>query len=807
MLKLINQHIFIDSTGGFQMFSRNSAILKQIIRYLTHAIIILVFFLSLVGSQFPVHAASTHTVNSSSEGSDSNSSDGICDIGGGICTLRAAIEQANYNNGSDTITFADSYTISPIFPLPALSDTTGGTTIKRVGLYVSIDGTNAGATADGFVLSSNGNKIQNLNILNFGGNGIKITGNQNIIGMDSDGSNDAQEYNQIHSNGGNGIYVSGQRNRIAGNYIGYDKKANAQNGIEIANTQNVIGVNDDGVSDNIEGNTITKNTQDGIFVHGGQTIIAGNTITNNGEHGVLISLSGEDRVGTDGDGTSDARESNRISGNTKDGIHVYDSDNTVIAGNMIGVSPSGDAAHANGDYGIYLESSNITLIGTDGSGTGAANEGNLISGNLDGQIYAKFTLLTTIAGNKIGTDINGTAALSVSQGSGVKLENSESSAISLSRIGTDSNGQGDALEGNLISGTGWYGIRVYYSDSNTIQGNIIGLDITGLIPLPNEGNGIELVNADQNEVDQNAISGNQENGIFLSGAINNRIRGNLIGTNVNGTLAVGNQLNGVLITHSRLNIIGTESSGSYTDSETNLISGNLNSGIKIENTSPIDTNQNGIYGNRIGTSADGQGAIPNAYFGINLKGDRVSDNTIQANLIAHNLNSAVYLEGIQPTEGNTITRNNIVNNWGGIVIQGAGSNDLKDLDDGPNGLQNYPELQAALKDGMDIGISLNFNSTKSTNFNLHFYLTRSCRLYQYDTNQGEAYIGTFAISTDANGDKLPGTVSVTISSQDLTKGPYLLATATDTAGSTSEFSNCIYVEGLFYYLYLPLIIR
>ncbi len=49
-----------------------------------------------------VHAAS-FTVNSKADGADPTPNDGTCDIGGGICTLRAAIQTANNNGEADTI--------------------------------------------------------------------------------------------------------------------------------------------------------------------------------------------------------------------------------------------------------------------------------------------------------------------------------------------------------------------------------------------------------------------------------------------------------------------------------------------------------------------------------------------------------------------------------------------------------------------------------------------------------------------------------------------------------------------------------
>lgn len=52
-----------------------------------------------------------------------------------------------------------------------------------------------------------------------------------------------------------------------------------------------------------------------------------------------------------------------------------------------------------------------------------------------------------------------------------------------------------------------------------------------------------------------------------------------------------------------------------------------------------------------------------------------------------------------------------------------------------------------------------------------------------------------------------GEVGITLSNNYLGKGHWLLASATDTQGSTSEFSNCIKVQGLYYRLFLPSILK
>ena len=87
------------------------------------------------------------------------------------------------------------------------------------------------------------------------------------------------------------------------------------------------GIHIDGGDNNVvEGNYIGTN-------------LAGSATVNNGKTGVYIrNGASSNRVGTDGDGRNDGRESNLISGNNFDGVAIEDvgSDNNVVAGNYIG---------------------------------------------------------------------------------------------------------------------------------------------------------------------------------------------------------------------------------------------------------------------------------------------------------------------------------------------------------------------------------------------------------------------------------------------------------------------------------------
>ena len=69
--------------------------------------------LALMIARLPLAQAMTFTVDSTTDATEANPGDGICDDGTGACTLRAAIQEANAFGGADTITLpAGTYMLS-----------------------------------------------------------------------------------------------------------------------------------------------------------------------------------------------------------------------------------------------------------------------------------------------------------------------------------------------------------------------------------------------------------------------------------------------------------------------------------------------------------------------------------------------------------------------------------------------------------------------------------------------------------------------------------------------------------------------
>ncbi len=227
----------------------------------------------------------------------------------------------------------------------------------------------------------------------FIGNGASA----NIVGTNGDGSDDAVEGNVISGNTWAGVSLvnAGTANVIAGNLIGTNASGmaalpNAGRGVWVEGTSDTrIGTDGNGVSDDIERNVISGNGQDGLTIKSStNTIVAGNIVGLNvtGDTAVPNTWAGvaiwggstNTRVGTNGNGASDALERNVISGNFTFGVSIADAgtDDNLIAGNYIGTDATGTSKVGNAIDGVYMETANRTIV-----------RGNVISGNARLGIY------------------------------------------------------------------------------------------------------------------------------------------------------------------------------------------------------------------------------------------------------------------------------------------------------------------------------------------------------------------------------------------------------------------------------------
>ena len=288
----------------------------------------------------------------------------------------------------------------------------------------------------------------------------------------------------------------------------------------------------------------------------------------------------------------------------------------VIRGNYIGTDVTGKLARGNASFGIWIKSSG-NLIGGTNSG-----DGNVISGGNDTGIYISGRSGNTIQGNLIGVTVTGAKALG-NVNNGVVVDAGGGNWI----------GGTNAAARNVVSGNGQSGIYLNNGTtiSNVIQGNYIGLDISGGVVISNAADGITISGAQGNLIGstssggRNVISGNGFSGISINGgtASNNVVLGNFIGIDATGKLALGNQDAGVTVSVAGGNQVGGTNAGAG-----NVISGNQQDGIFLTDGAA----KNLIQGNLIGLSAAGTNAVRNGFNGISLSG--AISNTIGGSLIA-----------------------------------------------------------------------------------------------------------------------------------------------------------------------------
>ena len=337
---------------------------------------------------------------------------------------------------------------------------------------------------------------------------------------------------------------------------------------------------------------------------------------------------------------------------------------------------------------------------------------------------------------------------------------------------------------------------VVMGSNNVIEGNFIGTGITGTFTKPNSF-GISMgTNSTNNLVggitsaSRNVISGNIAEGVAVSG-VGNRVIGNIIGADLSGMRPLGNGQSGVLLSQATDAVIG-----GATPAHRNVISGNERAGVNFQR----GATGNRIEGNYIGVDVTGRSPLPNS-MGVFVANS--PDNVIggiapgTGNTIAFHETSSGRGVALSDATGISILGNSMFGNTGlGIDIGlRSRSNDPGDTDSGPNNGQNYPRLELAKiePDGLlVIGYSVDsLPENASYPLRVEFFKAEDdnerCLVVP---SEGEIFLGVDEYLTEhASGHKsveLGGAGELRV-----VAGDHVLATATDSAGNTSEFSLCL----------------
>lgn len=413
-------------------------------------------------------------VDSTGDAADSNVNDGTCRTSSGVCTLRAAIQQANSNAGSDAIHFniagSGPHNINLGSPLPGLYDTSGGVTIdgytqpgSQVNtsetifngtLKIQVSGRGQSARQVGLPIYGPGNTVRGLAIYNSYTN-LMISGNgarQNTIVGNIIGSNAATTWSTSSSvqdqagiemrSGGSynqiGTIALEDRNVISGNsYSGVRVNHSETVGNRIQN--NMVGFNASATGSlysYVAGVDVQWGAQETWI--GGYQKFAGNAFAKNQNYGVDLSHSSKNnlvvgnRIGTDPTGTrtfnftgslvnlaikdntvGNTIEHNVIGGGTKTAIwhrHNFTGPNTFRY-NWVGVGLDGSNIR-NPGYGMELSGHDDTYVGNIFANSGSTGVSITSFNGGNGFSPPQYTQSNRLSDNSFFS--NGGAAISIS---------------------------------------------------------------------------------------------------------------------------------------------------------------------------------------------------------------------------------------------------------------------------------------------------------------------------------------------------------------------------------------------------------
>jgi hypothetical protein len=457
-------------------------------------------------------AGTTFTVNNTGNAPDGDTGDNRCDTGNsdvgftGICTLPAAIQQANATPGADSIAFnvgsghtvfrpsgqlwateaitidgttQPGFTGSPLIEIDAAGGgffISGGNSVLR-GLVVNR------SPAHGIQVDTAGNNIIEGNYLGTDHTGTEARGNgEGFCGLglltnnNTVGGTTVNARNLISGGGGvgAGLCTSGDFNSIVGNYFGTDASGESALGNAVGVLISISEVSPDPGDNNTVGsasgrNIISGNTQDGVQISFGAQ---GNLVQNS-------------YIGTDKDGTDPL-------GNGVAGVHIGGA-----GGNTIGSSALRNIISGNDGFGVVIEAEGLpdntldgNFIGTNDTGANLGNEGHAVI--LDNAPASSVS--NTVIANNDGTGISALFTSEPSASGAERLAGASLSSVSI--LDT-------VIENNVK------GISIQFATDVTLE---------NLEMLQNEGLGIRVITKDgQIAIRHTTVEDNGGSGILVIG--------------------------------------------------------------------------------------------------------------------------------------------------------------------------------------------------------------------------------------------------------------------------------------------------
>ncbi|MEZ5596734.1 MAG: LamG-like jellyroll fold domain-containing protein [Pseudomonadales bacterium] len=622
-----------------------------------------------------------------------------------------------------------------------------------------------------------------------GDDGIQIGGSasSNLVG---DGT--AAGRNVIAGNADDGVqlYDLGVGNRVQGNYIGVGADGttvigNTNRGVQVygGSTNNLIGGTNPG-----EGNIIAGSGDDGVQIIAAASTgnsVLGNLIYGNADHGIDLDNDGvSDNDALDSDaGPNSLQNTPDLQAASTSGSQVY------ITGSLFSTpstnyrieffSAASADPSAHGEAEQLIGAITVTTAGNGGVNFDQVFSAVVAAGDI---VTATATNLTTGDTSEFALNVTATeglivdttddtldgvttsiAALIASPGAdghislreAITAANNTANGKSPDRIvfGLDASDAGyvdptpgapgsgdeywviaptaalpqitDAVILDARSQDGYAGLPVVALDGTSAGASVDGLYVA--------------VGATGTEISGLAIYNFSRDGIQAwSGSL--VFRGNHIGTDVTGTLDLGNGQSGLRLTSSNSLI------GGPVQADRNIIVGN-NIGIQIANGSDGYT----IVGNYIGMGADGSaiGNIQGISFGVSNPSTTRVGGTLpgEGNVIAYNTTDGIRAASTSTGQQNAFLGNAIFAN-GELGIDflndGITPNDAEDVDTGFNQQLNFPVITRIAQSGPDLDISVVLD-VPAGDYRLEFFAAgaeSSGNLY----GEGQTYLGSAVVT-------------------------------------------------------------
>ena len=301
--------------------------------------------------------------------------------------------------------------------------------------------------------------------------------------------------------------------------------------------------------------------------------------------------------------------------------------------------------------------------------------------------------------------------------------------------------------------------------------------MTGTLARPN-GEGMLIIGpttsgtiGGDNAITRNIVSGNSGFGVRVLNAAGVFIEGNYIGVDATGVAALPN-LVGVRVEG------GVAHVGDIVPGQYNVISGNTLDGILVTGGAA----GNRIDGNYVGTDQTTTFSVPNGGSGLVVSGGAPLTG---ANFFLNNGVNGVRLTGAVGgigVGGFAYGTTALDFDLGGDGIT-PNDNGTQDADAGPNGLQNFPVINAASELSPNTEISGSLDSAANTTFTINVYETPTC----HASGSGGGRIARSSFTVLTNG---AGIANFNHVYAGINVGNFVTAVAVDPSGNTSEFSVC-----------------